>query len=97
MNTSEMLEQKSKFGQWFAAQPEFAHGWWVVSTDPDGYDTVDESSDGRFQESTARFIAAAPDLLESLIELLDQDENGEDEIWVRTKAKKAIRKALGQE
>lgn len=46
-------------------------------------------------EANASLIAAAPDLLEALKELLDQDDHGEDEIWVRNKARAAIAKAEG--
>lgn len=49
------------------------------------------------QEANARLIAAAPDLLDALKELLDQDEHGEDEIWVRNKARAAIAKATGEQ
>ena len=47
--------------------------------------------------SNARLIAAAPDLLEALKELLDQDDHGQDEIWVRNKARAAIAKATGEQ
>ena len=40
--------------------------------------------------------AIKADLLEALELLLDQDKHGEDEVWVRVKAKKAIQNARGQ-
>jgi hypothetical protein len=43
----------------YTAQPSFANGWWVVSKDIDGYATLDESTDGGFEEETARRIAAS--------------------------------------
>lgn len=46
-------------------------------------------------EANARLITAAPELLEALQLLLEQDDNGEDEIWVRNKARDAIAKATG--
>lgn len=60
--------------------------------------TVMEGDNRPFAEgvANARLIAAAPDLLEALKELLDQDEHGEDEIWVRNKARAAIAKATGE-
>ena len=39
---------------------------------------------------------AAHDLLEALELLLDQDKHGDDEVWVRVKARQAIRKARGE-
>lgn len=47
-------------------------------------------------DANAHLIAAAPDLLYALVQLLDQDDHGECEIWVRNKARAAIRKALGE-
>lgn len=66
-----MTERKWTPGPWFAVQPENANGWWVVSTDVDGYDTIDESGDGGFEEQTAHLIAAAPDLYEALDAVID--------------------------
>lgn len=48
-------------------------------------------------EENARLVAAAPELLEALQRLLAQDDNGEDEIWVRNKARAAIAKATGEQ
>lgn len=53
-------------GPWYAVQPEECSGWWVVSTDPEGNDTIDESGDGGFEKETAHLIAAAPDMYEEL-------------------------------
>jgi hypothetical protein len=53
-------------GPWYATQPEECAGWWVVSTDPEGNDSVDESGDGGFEKETAHLIAAAPELYEAL-------------------------------
>ena len=47
--------------------------------------------------ANARLIAAAPELLEALVLLLDQDDNGDGEIWVRAKARAAIAKATGEQ
>jgi hypothetical protein len=59
-----MSEMKQTPGPWYAVQPEHAHGWWIVSTDLDGNDSVDDSGDGGFREGNARLISAAPELLE---------------------------------
>ena len=48
-------------------------------------------------EANARLVAAAPELLAALQLLLAQDDNGEDEIWVRNKARAAIAKATGEQ
>ena len=48
-------------------------------------------------EANARLVAAAPLLFEALQLLLEQDDNGEDEIWVRNKARAAIAKATGEQ
>lgn len=42
----------------YAVQPDHAHGWWVVSTDEDGEETIDESNDGGFNQETARRLVA---------------------------------------
>ena len=55
---------------------------------PDGTST-------ELRDANARLISAAPELLEALQLLLEQDDNGEDEIWVRNKARAAIAKATG--
>lgn len=60
--------------QWFAAQPNHTNGWWVISTDPEGNNTVDESGDGGFEEETARFIAAAPDLHRLVLDLAAENK-----------------------
>lgn len=52
---------------------------------------------GESAQANARLIAAAPELLEALQLLLEQDDNGEDEIWVRNKARDAIAKATGEQ
>ena len=44
---------------WHAARPDHCNGWWVVSRDKDGCDTIDDSADGGFSEATAKFVAAA--------------------------------------
>lgn len=43
----------------------------------------------------AKLIAAAPEMLEALRLLIDQIENGEDEIWVLNKARAAIARVTG--
>lgn len=48
---------------WYAVQPEHANGWWVVSTDDAGEETIDASGDGGFNEEDARLISALPDLI----------------------------------
>ena len=47
-------------------------------------------------EHNTALATAAPELLEALQLLLEQDDNGEDEIWVRNKAREAIAKATGE-
>ena len=53
----------TKPGPWYSVMPDYAHGWWVISSDVDGIDTIDESGDGGFEESTSRFIADARQLV----------------------------------
>lgn len=61
--------------EWHAAKPEHCGGWWVVSTDEEGFDTVDESADGGFSEEKAKFIAAAnPARILSLLDRLEAYE-----------------------
>ncbi len=59
------MYSKLNIGPWYATRPEHANGWWLVSKDPYGEDSVDESGDGGFNEETAYFIAATPDALEA--------------------------------
>lgn len=68
-----MSENKHTPGPWFATRPEHAHGWWIVSTDQDGDNCVDDSGDGGFEEANARLIAAAPDMLDALKILVNAD------------------------
>lgn len=90
--------------KWYAAQPEEAHGWWVVSRDPEGHDCIDASGDGGFNEPEARLIAAAPEMLEALKAFLAYDEqDGESDVEMmlaygeaRDMARAAIAKAEGQ-
>lgn len=42
---------------WYAVQPEHCNGWWVVSSDEDGLEPIDESGDGGFIKATAEYIA----------------------------------------
>ena len=58
-------ENKHTPGPWYAVQPDHAHGWWIVSKDPEGDDCLDASGDGGFDNGDARLIAAAPDLFEA--------------------------------
>lgn len=80
-------------------------GWYVECTPERGHSVAyvraeveedDPDTPDAEKEANARLIAAAPDLLDALKELLDQDEHGEDEIWVRNKARAAIAKATGE-
>lgn len=61
------LAEAATPGPWYAAQPEHANGWWVVCLDQDGFDNIDESGDGGFEQSTASFIAAARDAVPRLL------------------------------
>ena len=85
-------------GPWYAVQPYECAGWWVVATDPEGNDTVDESGDGGFEKETAHLIAAAPELYEALEKLRDRYVqvigNEGIECYV---AKAALAKARGEE
>lgn len=49
--------QKFKDITFYAVQPEHCNGWWVVSTDEEGYDALDESRDGGYEKETAEYIA----------------------------------------
>jgi len=61
--------------QWHAVRPDHCGGWWVVSTDEGGFDTIDESADGGFSEEKAKFIAAAnPARILSLLDRLEAYE-----------------------
>lgn len=53
--------------EWFAAQPNGANGWWIVSTDPEGENCIDESGDGGFEEATANRIASVYKLEDAII------------------------------
>jgi hypothetical protein len=53
-------------GPWYAVQPYECAGRWVIATDPEGNDTVDESGDGGFEKETAHLIAAAPEMYAEL-------------------------------
>lgn len=46
------------------------HGWWVISYDEEGYNTVDESGDGGFEEETAKSIVAQLDIANEAIDVL---------------------------
>lgn len=63
--------------QWHAVRPDHCGGWWVVSTDEGGFDTIDESADGGFSEEKAKFIAAANPV--RILSLLDRLEAYEQE------------------
>lgn len=96
------MSETKKEGPWFAVQPGYANGWWVVSRDDEGCDTVDDSSDGGFTEPIARLIASAPELLSLVSAILDNRgrcyiPNNEDGLlgWDE-KASAAIAKATGQ-
>ena len=80
-------------GPWYAVQPKECAGWFVVATDPEGNDTVDESGDGGFEKETAHLIAAAPDLYNALEEVIRISDRKHD-AW--DKAKAAIAKARGK-
>lgn len=94
---------QQKYGPWYATQPDYAGGWWVVSKDPEGDDCIDESADGGFEEGTARLVAAAPELLEALEAMCEytaeldfnQGFDGNDPPAVN-KAREAIMKAKGE-
>ena len=83
-------------GPWYAVQPAGANGWWVVSKDKEGVECVDESHDGGFKESTARLIAAAPDLLTALEGLLEITDFHELYGSKTEAARAAIAKATGE-
>ncbi len=81
--------------KWIAEQPVNANGWWVVC-DEQGCELG--SADGGFYEEQARLMAAAPDLLESLNEVIKYfDAPGDgcfsDEALER--ARNAVKKATG--
>lgn len=63
------MSNKHTTGPWFSVKPDHCGGWWIVSTDEEGFDSVDESRDGGFEEATARLISAAPELLSALVEM----------------------------
>jgi hypothetical protein len=81
--------------KWHAVQPEYANGWWIVSTDPEGGDCIDESGDGGFEESTARFIASAPEMAKALEMLIAERADKPESEAVRY-AKQVITQALGE-
>lgn len=64
--------------KWYATQPEWCNGWWIVSTDKLGYENIDESGDGGFSEDTAHRIASLPELeanYKEAVELLNDTES----------------------
>lgn len=71
------LAQSIAQKEWHAAQPDHFGGWWVVSTDEEGFDPIDESADGGFSEAKAKFIAAANPA--QILNLLDRLESLEKE------------------
>lgn len=50
----------------YAVQPDNTNGWWVVSRDEDGWDCLDESADGGYEQETAKRIALSWNLLKHL-------------------------------
>ena len=60
----------------YAVQPEYAGGWWVVSSDPFGARTIDESNDGGFTEEMAKRVAACLNYCSDISteKLYDRDE-----------------------
>jgi len=57
--------------KWFAVQPENCGGWWIVSSDPNGDFSVDDSGDGGFEEDVARLVSAAPEMRLFIKDLVD--------------------------
>ena len=73
------------------------HGWLVVSDASDGvYIKIAKGLGTEKEQSLARLIAAAPDLLEALQRLLNAENDGYlTPIGVRNLARAAIAKATG--
>ena len=84
-------------GPWHAKPMCGLSGWVdVVSVTPDGRESLPFAACKHFDEvANARLIAAAPDLLEALLSVLDNCTDSEGLAAAHAKARAAITKATG--
>jgi len=100
----------SKRTQWKVTKPRTSYASGKLMYRVEGPEVVTDYEDWGFTEESARLIAAAPDLLEALLELLASDHANSFEIVgrdtdghplnaagvARKKARAAIAKATGE-
>ena len=81
-------------GPWYAIKPAHPLMNWTVCSDEKGFSHIDDDGTAFFSEPEARLIAAAPELLEALKNLI---AGAEAMGWNTEKARAAIAKAEGGE